>query len=86
MPAPSKAPPPPATDSQYPAIESFIEKATADDIAKLLQPIKSSLTALKGPQAVNQKKAEKAVERTEELLTYLLQVREKIEKERKTKR
>ncbi len=86
MSAPSKAPPPAASESQYPAIESFIEKASADDIAKLLKPIKDSVAALKGPQAVHSKKAEKALERTEELLTFLLQVREKIENERRGKR
>ena len=73
------APAAPAAESNYPAIESFIEKASAADVAALLQPIKDGLTELKGPKAELAKKAGKAVSRTEELLSHLLQVREKLE-------
>ncbi len=77
---PAKAQPAaPAAESAYPAIESFIEKATAADVEALLQPIKESLGSMKGPKAELAKKAGKAVARTEELLSHLLQVREKLE-------
>lgn len=75
----------PAAEPLYPAIEGFIEKATADDAAALFKPLKDGLDALKGPKAEQGKKVAKAIERTEELLSYLLQVREKIEAERKGK-
>lgn len=69
----------------YPAIEGFIEKASGDDVAALFKPLKDGLESLKGPKADQGKKVARAIERTEELLSYLLQVREKIEAERKGK-
>ena len=54
---PAKAQPAaPAAESAYPAIESFIEKATAADVEALLQPIKESLGSMKGPKAELAKK------------------------------
>lgn len=90
MPAkkPAKTPPPAAVEtneSLYPAIEGFIEKATAEEIADLFSPLKEGLTTLKGPRAEQAKKVGKAILKTEELLSYLLQVREKLEAERKDK-
>ncbi len=79
---PTEAAPPP-TDSLYPSIEAFIEFATSDDIGALFAPIREGLGTLKGPRAEQGKKVSKAIDRTEELLSYLLQVREKIEAERK---
>lgn len=76
----------PAIDPIYPAIESYIENATADEVAALFQPLKAGLAELKGPKADQGKKIAKAIERTEELLSYLLQVREKLEAERKGRR
>jgi hypothetical protein len=70
-------------ESLYPSIEAFIETATADEIGAFFGSIKDGLGTLKGPRAENGKKVGKAIERTEELLTFLLQVREKIEEERK---
>lgn len=69
----------------YPAIEKFIETATAEQIAEAFKGLKGDLAALKGPKAELSKKVGKAVERTEELLSYLLQVREKLEADRKGK-
>ena len=46
---------------------------------------RSQLGSLKGPKAEQGKKVGKAIERTEELLSYLLQVREKLEADRKGK-
>lgn len=84
MPPSTKKPPPtPAQEPLYPNIEGFAEKATAVEIAALFKPLKSGLGELKGPAAAQAKKISKAVERTEELLSHLLQVREKLEAERK---
>ena len=91
MPAkkPAKTPPPPAAadnEPLYPAIEGFIERATAEEIAELFNPLKEGLSALKGPRADQAKKVGKAIQKTEELLSHLLQVREKLEAERKGRR
>jgi len=66
-------------ESIYPALESFIEKATADEVSGLFGPIKTGLSDLKGPRAEQGKKIDKSIARTEELLNHLLQVREKLE-------
>ncbi len=76
-------PPPPPPQPEYPNLEQFIEGASADSIATLLNPIREALDGLKGPRAEHGKKAMKAVERTEALLAHLLQVREQIEVQRK---
>ena len=73
------------TESVYPTIEGFIETASPDEVKALYDEVKASLSALKGPRADQGKKAGKGVARTEELLSFLLQVREKIESERKGK-
>ncbi|MEW6433496.1 MAG: hypothetical protein AB1730_18475 [Myxococcota bacterium] len=84
MPPKSKQPEPQTQpEPLYPAIESLIEKASAEEITALFAQLKADLGALKGPKAEQGKKAARAVERTEELLSYLLQVREKIQAERK---
>jgi hypothetical protein len=80
---PSAPPPPQQPEPLYPSIEGLIEKASADDIAAVFGQLKADLAALKGPKADQGKKVLKSVERTEELLSYLLQVREKIHAERK---
>ena len=77
--------PQPIPEPSYPVIEGFVEKATADDIASLFKDLKTQLAGLKGPKAEQGKKIGKAIERTEELLSYLLQVREKLEADRKGK-
>ena len=82
---PAKNQPPPAAEPLYPAIEGFIERATADDIAALFDPLREGLTGLKGPKADQAKKVGKAIEKTQELLSHLLQVREKLESQRKDK-
>ena len=82
---PAAAAPQPIPEPSYPVIEGFVEKATADDIAALFKDLKTQLGGLKGPKAEQGKKVGKAIERTEELLSYLLQVREKLEADRKGK-
>lgn len=86
--APSKtpakqAPAPQNAEPLYPAIESFIEKATPEEVNALYKDLKEALAGMKGPRAEAGKKAGKGVERAEELLSFLLQVREKIEADRK---
>jgi hypothetical protein len=74
----------PLPQPSYPVLEGFVEKATAADIAKTFKDLKDQLAGLKGPKAEQGKKVGKAIERTEELLSYLLQVREKLEADRKS--
>ncbi len=77
--------PPPAepTAPAYPVIEGFIEGASPADITRLFEQVKSALEGLKGARAEQGRKVQVAVERTEELLSHLLQVREKLESEKK---
>lgn len=72
-----------AQQSMYPVVEAFVEKATAEDVAHFFDSVKEGLAALKGPKAEQAKKVKVALERTEELLSHLLQVRENLEAERK---
>jgi hypothetical protein len=67
----------------YPAIEAFVEVALPDAVAQAFADLHTHLVALKGPRAEHGKKVSKAIERTQELLNFLLQLREKIEEERK---
>jgi hypothetical protein len=85
MPPAKSTKPVPAAPAEpaYPAIEWFIETASAQEVEALFNPVKDALAALKGPRAENAKKVGKGIARTEELLSYLLQVREKLEAERK---
>lgn len=76
---------PPLPEPSYPTIEAFIEKANAADISSAFQDLKAQLDGMKGPKAEQAKKIQKAIDRTEELLSYLLQVREKLEADRKGK-
>lgn len=66
----------------YPTIESFIEAASAEDVGAAFEQVRAGLATLKGPRAEQGKKVAKSIERTEALLSYLLQVREKIQAER----
>lgn len=85
MPAPKQQPQAaqPASEPMYPVIESFVERANGEDVSHLFDSVRDALTDLKGPKAEQKKKVEKALERTEELLSHLLQVREKLEAEKK---
>ena len=69
--------------SIYPVIEGFVEKATPDQVEHLFDPVKDALKGLKGPKADQAKKVQAAISRTEELLSHLMQIREKLEAERK---
>lgn len=70
----------------YPTIERFAETATRDEVQQLFGGLRSALEGLKGPQATHAAKVTKAVERTEALLSSLLDVRDKLEAERKQQR
>jgi hypothetical protein len=67
----------------YPAVETFIEKASANDVQALFAPVKAGLAELKGPRAEIGKKAQAAIARSEELLSMLVDVREKLVAESK---
>lgn len=73
---------PVAPDSLYPVIESFIERATPEEVAELFATLKEALTVLKGPKAELATKVQKGIAAAEELLGHLLQVRERLEGER----
>lgn len=83
MPA-AKTPPPaePLPQAQYPQLEAYIERASADEVRALFDPLKTSLATVKGPKSEQAKKVVKAVERTEELLHHLFEVRGRLEQER----
>ncbi|MBL8917703.1 MAG: hypothetical protein JNJ54_02490 [Myxococcaceae bacterium] len=76
----------PMPQPEYPAIATFVDKAEKADIDALFDALKNGLTTMKGPKADQARKVTKAIERTEELMSHLLQVREKIASERKGKR
>lgn len=82
MPTPPQATPA-APEPMYPAVEGFIEKATPDEVNGLFSSIKQGLDGLKGPKAEQSKKVRVALERTEELLHHLIEVREKLTAEKK---
>lgn len=87
MPAPKKAEaqqPPASNEPMYPVIEALVERASADELNAFFTGVKGELAALKGPKADQGKKAKAAIERTEELLSYLLEVREKLEASKKS--
>lgn len=69
----------PAPEPLYPALEGFIENARREDIDDVFASLKAGLTHLKGPRAEQGAKVSAAIERTEELLKFLMQVREKLE-------
>lgn len=88
MPPPSKQPAPvaePLPTPSFPAIESFIERATSEEVQSLFTPVKNELANLKGPKAEQAKKVQAAISRTEELLGVLLETRERLVAESKGK-
>ncbi len=62
----------------YPELEAFVESASPDDVGQLFTRLKGSLETLKGPRTEQAKKAKVALERTEELLGRLLELRESL--------
>jgi hypothetical protein len=82
MPPPSKQQPAPAQEPlptpSYPAIEGFIEQASAEEVKSFFSPLKEELSALKGPKAEQGKKVQAALASAEELLDLLLDTRERL--------
>jgi hypothetical protein len=81
--------PEPAAEPQlptpsFPALEAFIERATAEEIQALFTPVKNELANLKGPKVEQSKKVQAALSRTEELLGMLLETRERLVAEAKS--
>jgi hypothetical protein len=70
--------PEPLPTPSYPAIESFIERSTPEEIQALFIPIKEGLAALKGPKVDQGKKVQAALVNAEELLSLLLETRERL--------
>jgi hypothetical protein len=68
----------PLPTPSYPAIESFIERASPEEIQALFNPIKEGLDALKGPKAEQGKKIQTALSSAEELLGILLETRDRL--------
>lgn len=78
MPAPPAPAEPLETQSTYPNLEGFVERASREDLDALFARLKESLGSLKGPRTEQAKKAKVALERTEELLGRLLDLRENL--------
>lgn len=70
-------------DSAYPTLEALIERATSEEVAQVFAPVREGLAQLKGPRAEQGKKVDVALARVEELLQYLLEVRERLETEKR---
>jgi hypothetical protein len=76
---PQQAPAPePLPTPSYPAIEAFIETASAEEVQALFHPVKDALTALKGPKVEQGKKVQTALTSADELLGLLLETRERL--------
>jgi hypothetical protein len=86
---PSSKQPEPAAESNplpspsFPAIETLLERAPADEVRSLFAPVKNELAHLKGPKAEQARKIQTAIDRTEELLGVLLETRERLVAESK---
>jgi hypothetical protein len=76
----------PMPQPEYPVIAAFVDVAQTEDVEALFGNVVRGLQELKGQKAEQAKKVSKALERVEELMSHLIQVREKIEVGRKGKR
>ncbi len=81
-PKPTPVPEAPA-EPLYPTVEGFIEFAGPPEVDGVFASIKEGLDQLKGPGREQGKKVRQALERTEELLNYLLGVRAKMDQHQK---
>ena len=70
----------------YPNIEGFIEQATADEVSDLFTQLRSRLGAIKGPKADHARRVLVAVDSVQELLGFLLQIRERLSLERENRK
>jgi hypothetical protein len=76
MPPKPLLPPPP--EPKYPALETLIERATAEDLDRFFGDVREALSSLKGAKGEHAKRARAGLEAAEELFGFLLQVREKM--------
>ncbi|HEY3452295.1 MAG TPA: hypothetical protein VGK67_38475 [Myxococcales bacterium] len=67
--------------STYPNLERFLEQADRNSVAKLFGATKKKLEALSGAKAPGAKKTLAAIEKVEELLGELYQVRVRMEED-----
>jgi hypothetical protein len=80
MPIPPREPEPvvAAPQTNYPSLEALVERVSRADVSKLFARLKESLGGVKGARSEQAKKAKLALERTEELIVRLLDVRESL--------
>lgn len=74
---------PPENESRYPAVERFIERADPEELPDVFESVREGLSEVKGAREAAARKAAVAIERTEELLGFLLEVRAKLIAEQK---
>ncbi len=68
---------------QYPALETFIQDASADQVDQAFSSIRAGLKTLKGPKVDQAKKVSVALDHVQGLLSHLLSVRERLDADRK---
>jgi len=66
----------PPSESMYPEVEALVENAGPADIGDRFSDLRAALDGLKGPRAEQAKKVRKGLDRVEELLRHLVQVRQ----------
>lgn len=84
MPTPSVPAPAPDAESRYPNVERYVEGASKEALGTLFAGLKAELGAMKGPKAEHARKASGALDRAEELLGHLIDVRERLIAEQKS--
>ena len=77
---------PDVAPSRYPAVEALVESASPEELAHFFDSVREGLESVKGPKAEYAKRVRSAVERTDELLAFLLETREKIAGQRPSRR
>lgn len=73
----------PPVESRYPTVERFVERASKEELASAFEGVRGELSAVKGPKVEHAKKAQAALDRAEELLSHLIDVRERLLEEQK---
>jgi hypothetical protein len=76
MPSKPLLPPPP--EPMYPVLETLIERATPEELDQFFAEVRTGLEGVKGAKGEHARKARAALDAAQELLGYLLQIREKL--------
>ncbi len=71
-------PNPDSPDRYYPSLEAFVETEPRSAIGELYETPKKELSSARGTKAAAAKKALAAIERTEDLLQYLFDVKDRM--------